>query len=81
MAEVKQVDVSTVANWLELGHAVVVDVRESHEYESGHIAESLHITNVGFRPVPDSDTVRRPAPGFPMCRRSALPNRRQSSAQ
>lgn len=40
---VTHVDVSTVHTWLESDEAVVVDVREDHEYAAGHIAGATHI--------------------------------------
>ncbi len=36
--QVKMIDVETARTWIEAGKAVVVDVRERHEYDAGHIA-------------------------------------------
>jgi rhodanese-related sulfurtransferase len=35
--QVTMVDVPTAQAWIEAGDAVVVDVREQHEYDAGHI--------------------------------------------
>jgi rhodanese-related sulfurtransferase len=39
--QVTMVDVDTARRWVEQGQAVVVDVREPHEYESGHIEGAI----------------------------------------
>jgi rhodanese-related sulfurtransferase len=36
--QVTMVDIDTARAWIEQGQAVVVDVREQHEYDAGHIA-------------------------------------------
>ena len=36
--QVTMVDVDTARAWIDAGDAVVVDVREQHEYNAGHIA-------------------------------------------
>ena len=50
MSDVEQVDVETVSNWLGIGHAVIIDVREDHEYQAGHVANSHHIAMSRFDP-------------------------------
>jgi rhodanese-related sulfurtransferase len=35
--QVTMIDVPTARQWIEAGEAVVVDVRERHEYAAGHI--------------------------------------------
>jgi len=35
--QVTMVDIETARRWIDEGSAVVVDVREQHEYDAGHI--------------------------------------------
>jgi rhodanese-related sulfurtransferase len=39
--QVTMVDVDTALQWIEQGQAVVVDVREQHEYDAGHIKGAI----------------------------------------
>ena len=39
--QVTMVDVDTALSWIEQGQAVVVDVREQHEYDAGHIKGAI----------------------------------------
>jgi rhodanese-related sulfurtransferase len=39
--QVTMVDVDTALGWIEEGKAVVVDVREQHEYDAGHIEGAI----------------------------------------
>lgn len=55
--QVKMVDVDTALAWIEAGTAVVVDVRERHEYEAEHIA-GAHL-----RPLSEFEPAQLPAVG------------------
>jgi rhodanese-related sulfurtransferase len=37
---IKSISAVELQEWIKAGEAVVVDVREPHEYEQGHIAEA-----------------------------------------
>lgn len=39
--QVTMVDIDTARAWIEKGQAVVVDVREQHEYDAGHIQGAI----------------------------------------
>jgi len=39
--QVTMVDIDTARGWIESGAAVVVDVREQHEYDAGHIKGAI----------------------------------------
>ena len=39
--QVTMVDIDTARAWIEKGEAVVVDVREQHEYDAGHIKGAI----------------------------------------
>ena len=39
--QVTMVDIETARDWIESGKAVVVDVREQHEYDAGHIKGAI----------------------------------------
>ena len=39
--QVTMVDLDTAEAWIEKGQAVVVDVREQHEYDAGHIKGAI----------------------------------------
>jgi rhodanese-related sulfurtransferase len=39
--QVTMVDVATALSWIEHDQAVVVDVREQHEYDAGHIKGAI----------------------------------------
>jgi rhodanese-related sulfurtransferase len=45
------VTAETVRDWIDAGDAVVVDVREEHEYAAGHIAGSTLIPLSRFDPA------------------------------
>jgi rhodanese-related sulfurtransferase len=53
--QVKMVDVDTVQDWIKAGQAVIVDVRERHEYEAEHI-EGAHLL-----PLSEFDPARLPS--------------------
>ncbi len=57
MMTVEQADVDTIHTWVSGGEAVLIDVREHHEYAAGHIADSLHIplSNFDINALPSSD--------------------------
>ena len=40
---VEQVEVSAIQGWLDKDQAVLVDVREPHEYDAAHIPGAIHI--------------------------------------
>lgn len=50
MSGVEQVDVNTVARWQASGDAVIIDVREDHEYAAGHVNGSYHMPMSAFDP-------------------------------
>lgn len=52
--QVKMVDVDTVLGWIKADEAVVVDVRERHEYEAEHI-KGAHLL-----PLSEFDPARLP---------------------
>ena len=39
--QVTMVDVATLQSWIREGSVVVVDVREPHEYDAGHIKDAI----------------------------------------
>ena len=43
MSEIKQVTAQTLKSWLDNDQAVLIDVREQHEYDAAHIQEAVHI--------------------------------------
>ena len=55
--QVTMVDIDTARAWIDQGKAVVVDVREQHEYDAGHIKGAillpLSLAAVGFSVVGD----------------------------
>lgn len=55
--QVKMVDVETALDWIRADKAVVVDVRERHEYDVEHIA-GAHLL-----PLSEFDPTRLPAVG------------------
>lgn len=54
---VKSVNPKTLKSWLETGEAMVIDVRQPREYESGHIEGSTLIPLNSLHPgaLPDSN--------------------------
>jgi len=50
MANVKSVDVATVKSWLDRNEIVLVDVRETKEFEVEHIAGALLLPLSSFDP-------------------------------
>jgi rhodanese-related sulfurtransferase len=53
--QVTMVDIDTARGWIETGEAVVVDVREQHEYDAGHIKGAI------LRPLSTWDSDELPA--------------------
>jgi len=43
MNQIKNIDAKTLHQWLEDGEAIVIDVRETEEFQSGHIKNAVHI--------------------------------------
>jgi rhodanese-related sulfurtransferase len=39
--QVTMIDIDTARRWIDAGQAVVVDVREQHEYDAGHIKGAI----------------------------------------
>ncbi|MBL4720881.1 MAG: rhodanese-like domain-containing protein [Alphaproteobacteria bacterium] len=58
--EIEFVSPETVRDWIEAGEAVVVDVREEHEYAAAHIEGSTLVPLSRFDPalIPPSDGKR-----------------------
>ena len=50
MNDVEQIDVQTIAAWVDAGEAVIIDVRESQEHAMMHVPGSLHIPMSDFNP-------------------------------
>lgn len=48
MMTVEQADVDTVHDWISDDQAVLIDVRETHEFDAGHIADAIHIPLSNF---------------------------------
>lgn len=42
-ADLENMDVLTIRDWLDRGDAVLIDVREDREFAAEHIAEACHI--------------------------------------
>lgn len=61
MASVDQVWADRAQELVEAGEAVIVDVREPHEWDQGHIPDAIHIPMDQVRDrldeIPDADTV------------------------
>lgn len=54
---VEQADVATIRDWLDSDQAVLVDVREPHEFDAAHIPGAVHIplSNFDVNALPTAD--------------------------
>jgi rhodanese-related sulfurtransferase len=57
--QVTMVDVATLQSWIREGSVVVVDVREPHEYDAGHIKDAILLPLSSW----DSEALPAVAPG------------------